>query len=176
VISSKTVPELLLVDNFWLLVGFNICIPPICSRSDQLMCYKQNPLSVGALNNLQLLFNCLQPTIGIHWLNRVRECRRLGPLKFSKLVTLLRLWHWLLYLSLLHIHHSLLHSLQHLGLHDQYLLQCWWWRQVGIVVVIVLMSGTIVSVGHLMIVKRFETEIKIEIKDSHLYASRYNDD
>jgi hypothetical protein len=56
------------------------------------------------------------------------------------------------------------------------LLQCWWWRQVGIVVVIVLMSGTIVSVGHLMIVKRFETEIKIEIKDSHLYASRYNDD
>jgi hypothetical protein len=33
-----------------------------------------------------------------------------------------------------------------------------------------------VSVGHLMIVKRFETEIAIEIKDSQLYASRYNDD
>jgi hypothetical protein len=53
------------------------------------------------------------------------------------------------------------------------LLQCWWWRWVGIVAV-VLMSGTIVSVGHMMIVKRFETEI--EIKDSQLYASRYNDD
>jgi hypothetical protein len=52
-------------------------------------------------------------------------------------------------------------------------LQCWWWRWVGIIV-IVLMSGTVVSVDHLMIVKRFETEI--EIKDSQLYASRYNDD
>jgi hypothetical protein len=38
------------------------------------------------------------------------------------------------------------------------------------------MSGTVVGVGHLMIMKRFETEIKIEIKDSQLYASRYNDD
>jgi hypothetical protein len=50
-------------------------------------------------------------------------------------------------------------------MHDQHLLQCWWWSWVGIVVV-VLMSSTIVSVGHLMIVKRFETEIK----DSQLYA------
>jgi hypothetical protein len=72
--------------------------------------------------------------------------------------------------SLLHVNHSLLHSLKNLSLHDQYLLQCWWWRWVGIVVV-VLTSGTIASVGHLMIVKRFETEIK----DSQLYASRYND-
>jgi hypothetical protein len=45
------------------------------------------------------------------------------------------------------------------------LLQCWRWRRVGIVVVIVLLSGTVASVGHLMIVKRFETEIVIEIKD-----------
>jgi hypothetical protein len=66
--------------------------------------------------------------------------------------------------SLLHVRHSLLHSLQHLILHDQYLLQCWWWRRVGIVVV-VLISDTVVSVGHLMIMKRFETEI--EIQDSN---------
>jgi hypothetical protein len=45
------------------------------------------------------------------------------------------------------------------------LLQCWWWRRVGVVVVVVLLSGTFTSVGHLMIVKRFETEITIEIKD-----------
>jgi hypothetical protein len=32
------------------------------------------------------------------------------------------------------------------------------------------------SVGHLMIMKRFETEVEIEIKDSQLYASTYNDD
>jgi hypothetical protein len=56
------------------------------------------------------------------------------------------------------------------------LLQCWWWRWVGIVVVIVLMTSTVVRVGHLMIVKRFETGMKIEIKDFQLYASRYNDD
>jgi hypothetical protein len=77
--------------------------------------------------------------------------------------------------NLLNVGHGSLHSLQHLSLHDQHLLQCWWWRRVGIVI-IVLMSGTVVGVGHLMIMKRFETEIKIEIKDSQLYASRYNDD
>jgi hypothetical protein len=56
----------------------------------------------------------------------------------------------------MHVGHSLLHSL-----HDEHLLQCWWWRRVGIVVV-VLMSVTVTSVGHLMIVKRFEIEIKIK--------------
>jgi hypothetical protein len=71
-------------------------------------------------------------------------------------------------LSLLHVGHSLLHGLQHLSLHYQNLLQCWWWRRVGVVVVLV---GTmVVSVGHLMIVKRFETEIDIAIRDSQLYA------
>jgi hypothetical protein len=54
------------------------------------------------------------------------------------------------------------------------LLQCWWWRWVGIVVVVVFICGTVASVGHLMIVKRFETEI--ETKDSQPYAARYNDD
>jgi hypothetical protein len=67
-----------------------------------------------------------------------------------------------------------LHGLQHLSLHYQHLLKCWWWRWVGIVVVVVFIRGTIANVDHLMIVKRFKTEI--EIKDSQLYASRYNDD
>jgi hypothetical protein len=76
-------------------------------------------------------------------------------------------------LSLLHVGHSLLHGLQHLGLHYQNLLKCWWWRRVGIVVVVVVLIGTtVVSVGHLMIVKR------VEDRDTRfpLYASRYNDD
>jgi hypothetical protein len=34
----------------------------------------------------------------------------------------------------------------------------------------------VASVGHLLTVKRFETEIEIEIKNSQLYGSRYNDD
>jgi hypothetical protein len=57
------------------------------------------------------------------------------------------------------------------------LLKCWWWRRVvGIVVVVVLVGTAVASVGHLMIVKRFEIELKIEIQDSQLYASRYTDD
>jgi hypothetical protein len=42
------------------------------------------------------------------------------------------------------------------------LLKCWWWRWVGIVVVVVvvLVGITVASVGHLMMVKRFEIEVK----------------
>jgi membrane protein YdbS with pleckstrin-like domain len=80
-------------------------------------------------------------------------------------------------LSLLHVGHSLLHGLQHLSLHYQNLLKCWWWRWVvGVVVVVLVVVTTVVSVGHLMIVKRFEIELKIEIQDSQLYVSRYTDD
>jgi hypothetical protein len=81
-------------------------------------------------------------------------------------------------LGLLHVGHSLLHGLQHLSLHYQHLLKCWWWRWVlGIVVVVVVLVGTtFASVGHLIIMKRFEIELKIEIQDSQLYASRYTDD
>jgi hypothetical protein len=63
-------------------------------------------------------------------------------------------------LSLLHVGHSLLHGLQHLSLHYQNLLKCWSWRQVGIVVVLVLVGTMVASVGHLMIVKCFEIEVK----------------
>jgi hypothetical protein len=68
-------------------------------------------------------------------------------------------------LRLLHVCHSLLHGLQHLGLHDQHLLQCWRWRRVSIVVVVVLVGTTVASVGHLMTVKRFEIEIGIKDND-----------
>jgi hypothetical protein len=41
------------------------------------------------------------------------------------------------------------------------LLHCWWWRPVGVVVIVIVLIGTtVVSVGHLMIVKRFEIEEK----------------
>jgi hypothetical protein len=134
------------------------------------MCCKQNLLSIVALNNLQLLFYYLQPIISIHGLDGVTKCWRFGPLKLFKFVAWLLMWRWLILWCLLHVCHSLLHSLQHLSWHNQYLLQCWWWRRVGVVVV--LISNMIPSVGPLMIMKRFE----IEIQDSQLYASRYNDD
>jgi hypothetical protein len=87
---------------------------------------------------------------------------RFGPLKLSRFVTGLGLWRWLIPLNLLHVGHSLLHGLHHLSLHYQNLLKCWWWRRVDIVVVVVvvLVGTTVVSVGHLMIVKRFEIEEK----------------
>jgi hypothetical protein len=104
----------------------------------------------------------------------MREGWWFGPLKLSKFVTRLGLWCWLKSLSLLHVGHSLLYGLQHLSLHYQNLLKCWWWRRV--IVVVVLIGTTVVSVGHLMIMKGFEIELKIEIQDSQLYTSRYNDD
>jgi hypothetical protein len=58
------------------------------------------------------------------------------------------------------------------------LLKCWWWRWIVgvVVVVVVLVDTTVASVGHLMIVKRFEIELNIAIQDSQLYASMYTDD
>jgi hypothetical protein len=79
--------------------------------------------------------------------------------------------------SLLHVGHSLLCGLQHLSLHYQNFLKCWGWRRiVGSTVDIVLIGVVVVvvSVSNPVIGKRFETEI--EIKDSQLYGSRYNDD
>jgi uncharacterized membrane protein len=172
----ETIFEFLPIDAFRFFMSSNISVPPICSGTHQLVRSKQNILPVIALNHLQLHLNCLQPVISIHWFNRVRECWGLSPLEFPKFVTLLRLWCWLVSLSLLHVGHSLLHGLQHLSLHYQNLLKCWWWRRVGIVVVVVLVGTTIVSVGHLMIVKSCEIEVKIETQDSQLYASRYTDD
>jgi hypothetical protein len=43
------------------------------------------------------------------------------------------------------------------------LLKCWWWRRVGVIVV-VLIGTTVASVGHLMIVKRFEIVVKDRYK------------
>jgi hypothetical protein len=86
--SPEIVPEFLLVDDFWFLMGFNIGTPPIYSVSNQLMRYKENPLSVGTLDDLYLLLNGPQPIIGIHWLDGLRECQRFGPLKLSVFVTL----------------------------------------------------------------------------------------
>jgi hypothetical protein len=57
------------------------------------------------------------------------------------------------------------------------LLKYWGWRWIVGSTVDIVLIGIVVavaSVSHLVIGKRFETEI--EIKDSQLYASRYNDD
>ena len=163
----EAILEFLPIDAFRFFMSFNVSVPPICRGTHQLLRSKQNLLMVAALNHLQLLFNGFQPIISIHWFDGMRECWRFGPLELSKFVTLLRLWCWLMPLSLLHIGHSLLHGLQHLSLHYQNLLECWWWRWVGSIVSIVLICVVIIvvavaSVCHLLIGKRFE--IRIEIK------------
>jgi hypothetical protein len=49
---SETVLEFLSINAFGFFMSFNISIPPVCSRSDQLMRSKQNFLLVVALDNL----------------------------------------------------------------------------------------------------------------------------
>jgi hypothetical protein len=68
----------------------------------------------------------------------------LNPLKLAQFITLLGLWHRL-------VAHCLLHDLRHLCLHDEYLLQCRWWWQVALVVVIVGVGIDVMvpCVGHL---------------------------
>jgi hypothetical protein len=108
-----------------------------------------HPLSIVALDHLKLLLYSLEPIVTIHWLDRVRESRRLGALKVSKSIS----WRWwqCLMLRILHVDHDLLHGLKHLSLHHQNLLHDQWW--VGNVVVpniIVLDVGVAVPcVGHL---------------------------
>jgi hypothetical protein len=64
----------------------------------------------------------------------MREGGRLSPLKLTQLVSWLRLRRWLVSLGILHGRHGLLHSLQHMCLHDQHLVQCGWWGWVALVV------------------------------------------
>jgi hypothetical protein len=65
--GPEAVPKLLAVDDFWLLVGFDISIPLICSGTFQLVRSKQNHLAVVALDHSQFLLNGLQPIVCIHW-------------------------------------------------------------------------------------------------------------
>jgi hypothetical protein len=101
------------------------------------------------LDHLKLLLYNLEPIVSIHRLDRVRESRWLGALKVSKSIP--RWCWWRLVLSILHVDHHLLHSLKHLSLHQQNLLQNWW--RVGSVVVlniIVIYVGVVVPcVDHL---------------------------
>jgi hypothetical protein len=120
---TETIFEFLPIDAFGFFMSFNISVPSICCGTHQLVRRKQNLLPIIALNHLYLLLNCLQAVISIHWIDRVRECWGLSLLEFPKFVMMLRLWCWLVSLSLLHVHHSLLHGLQHLSLHYQNLLR-----------------------------------------------------
>jgi hypothetical protein len=109
---------------------------------------------VVALHHLQLLLNELEPIISIHRLHSMRKGRWLSTLKISKLIPRRR-WRRLR-LSSLHVDHTLLHSLKHLCLHNQYLLKSrrrGWWR-VGILVVLSVADPIVVVVavpciGHL---------------------------
>jgi hypothetical protein len=146
---SESHLELIPLDGVRFFMCFYICVPPI-SQHDL--------LPIVALHNLQLVLYYLELVIDIHGFHGVRESWRLGPLEFSKLVSLLRPWCLLVLLhisqGLLHVDHALLHSLEHLSLHHQNMLQGWWGWWAGSVVVlsiIVLSVGVAAPcVGHLM--------------------------
>jgi hypothetical protein len=68
----------------------------------------------------------------------MREGGWLSPMKFTQLALGLRLLCCMISLGVLHSRHGLLHSQQHLRLHDQHMLQHgWWWWWVALVVVVV---------------------------------------
>jgi hypothetical protein len=147
VMQTKCSPELLPIYVVGFLMCINIRIPPVGCRSLKLVWGEQNHLSVLALHDLKFLFNNFKPVIDIQWLNRVWEHWWLGPLKLTKLVTEMRLWCLLVTLALMHIGPRLLHSLKHLGMHQQDLLQSWrGWQDV----LIVGIGMVIPCVDHLM--------------------------
>jgi hypothetical protein len=76
----------------------------------------------------------------------MRESGCPSPLKVSQLVSGLLL-RGMIPFCILHVCHGLLHSLQHLRLLDQHLLQRGWWWWVALVVVVV--DITVPSVRHL---------------------------
>jgi hypothetical protein len=142
---SESHLELIPIDAFGFFMSFYICIPPIRCRAYKLVRSQHDLLPIVALHNLKLLLYNLELVIGVHRFHRMRESWRLGPLEFSKLVSLLRLQCLLilLYVShgLLHVDHGLLQGLEHMSLHHQNLLQGRLRQWVGSVVVL--------SVGHL---------------------------
>jgi hypothetical protein len=77
----------------------------------------------------------------------MQEGGRLSPLELAQLVSWLGMRCGMVSLGILHGHHGLLHSLQHMLLHDQHLLQCGWWWWVALVVAVV--DITVPSVRHL---------------------------
>jgi hypothetical protein len=88
---SESHLDLILVDVVGFFLSFYICIPPISCGAHKLVRSQQNLLPMVALHNLKLLLHRLA-VIGVHGFHGVRESWRLGPLEFSKLVPLLRLW------------------------------------------------------------------------------------
>jgi hypothetical protein len=69
----------------------------------------------------------------------VLEAWRLSPLEISKSISLV----WLrCLLVLLHIDHYLLHGLEHLSLHHEYLLYGWWrWVSSIAILTIIVVAG-----------------------------------
>jgi hypothetical protein len=137
---SESHLELILADGVGFFMSFYICIPLIRCRAYKLVWSEQHPLSIVALDHLKLLLYSLKPIIYIHRLDRLRESRRLGPLKVSKSISWRR-W-WRLVLNIMHVDHGL----EHLSLHHQDMLQGRW-RFDSIVVLGV--GVAVPCVGHL---------------------------
>jgi hypothetical protein len=122
VMSAESGPELLPNDALRLLMSIHIRIPPFRCRSLQLVRCKEHSFPDTTLYNLKLLLNRLQPVVCIHGFHIMRKVGRLSPLELTQLVSQLWLWNGLISVGILHGRHGLLHSLQHLHLHDQHLL------------------------------------------------------
>jgi hypothetical protein len=99
--------EFLPVDASWFFMSINICIQPFRCGALKLVQSRQDLLLVVGLYDLELVLNCLDPAICVHWFNGMREGGRLNPLKFAQLILQLRLRSWLVALGKLHVGHHL---------------------------------------------------------------------
>jgi hypothetical protein len=142
------------VDALRFLMSFHVSIPLVGCRTRKLVRDEQHLLTVVALHHLQLLLNGLEPIISIHRLHNMRKDRWLSAMKISNPIPWRR-WRRLR-LSSLHVDHGLMHSLKHLCLHSQHLLNSRrrGLRRIDILVVLSIVVPIIVvvavpCVGHL---------------------------
>jgi hypothetical protein len=79
VVSPETSLELILPNHLGIEVGVAVGLPLVYCSSKQLVCYKENLLTVRTLSYLQLLLDRPQPALCIHGILGLRKVARAGP-------------------------------------------------------------------------------------------------
>jgi hypothetical protein len=91
VVVSELCTELRPSNSISSIVGSNIRIPPVSSRTCQTTRSIKNLLPVRALCDVEHLLNCLQPIISIKWIWRTDEG---GWLMAHEFLVLISGWNW----------------------------------------------------------------------------------
>jgi hypothetical protein len=110
-------------------VPSRVGLPPVKSGTSQLPCCVQNPLSVVALCNNQLVLHQTKPIVRLEWICGVREGRRMTSQEIRTPITRLRRrWRRWLSMDLLQSLNGVVQGRHHLHLELEELLRGQWWR------------------------------------------------